>query len=207
MSSSDEGTGRSRKVARLIDKYDVDGFGVELERRWTAEDPSARASLRDLATAFNQWLLQRILDDADVDVLDGEAENLYRLLTDDDVSAAARTRAERRLEREGIDVNDLRSDLVSYQAIRTYLKDDRGAEYSRESGDRLGRIDDQLQRLRNRTARVTESKVGALAYGGALDINEFRITVDIRVICEDCGSQFDIGTLLDRGECDCSSES
>jgi hypothetical protein len=59
-------------------------------------------------------------------VLEGEVEHTYHLLTDDEVSSGDRRRAERRLERQGIDIDTLRSDFVSYQAIRMYLK--RGAE-------------------------------------------------------------------------------
>jgi hypothetical protein len=28
--------------------------------------------------------------------------------------------------------------------------------------------------------------------------------VDVRVVCEDCNTQFDIIELLERGHCDCS---
>jgi hypothetical protein len=27
--------------------------------------------------------------------------------------------------------------------------------------------------------------------------------VSARVVCEDCGSQYEVGELLDRGGCDC----
>jgi len=128
LNDASPGRGRRRKVARLIDEYNLQGIGEELERLWTADDD--RRSLRSLADLFNRRLLKISLEEAGVTSLDGEVENAYRLLDDDDVSGADRTRARRRLEREGVDVDTLQEDFVTYQAVRTYLKNYRGAEYN-----------------------------------------------------------------------------
>ena len=84
------------------------------------------------ATAFETWqnvstnnswhTHTHTLEDAAVQTFDGEIENMYRLLTDDDVSSAESTRIKRRLERDGVDVETLLSDFVTYEAIGTYLK-------------------------------------------------------------------------------------
>lgn len=42
------------KVVRLLEQYDPEGMGRELERRWTADDPEQRWSLRDLADEFDR---------------------------------------------------------------------------------------------------------------------------------------------------------
>lgn len=62
-----------------------------------------------------------MLVNAGIQLLAGEVESLYRLLTADDIGAAEQTCARRRLEREGIDVQSLLSNFVSYQSVRTYL--------------------------------------------------------------------------------------
>ena len=145
--------GRQSKVARLIDEYDLQGLGADLEQQWTADED--RKSLRDLARYFNQQLLQRTLEEANVQYLDGEIENTYRLLTDDEVSRAELTRVKRRLERDGVDVDALETDFVTYQAIRSYLKDHRGAEYTPAETDPLEREATNVQKLRGRMATVT----------------------------------------------------
>lgn len=203
MGSSGDGRGRPSKVASLVDEYDLEGVGAELEHRWTLADRSERWSLRDLADYFNRQVLERALGDAGVQPIAGEAENVYRLLVDDDVSDADRTRAERRLEREGLDVEELRSQFVSYQAIRTYLSEHRGAEYTPAETDQVRSSLETIQRLRSRTARVAESKVEQRASSGDLSLGETRVTVDVTVFCRDCGRQFDVETLFDRGGCDC----
>ena len=194
--------GRRSKVARLIDEYDLQGLGAELEQQWTADED--RKSLRDLARYFNQQLLQRTLEEANVQYLDGEIENTYRLLTDDEVSSAESTRVRRRLERDGIDVDALETDFVTYQAIRSYLKDHRGAEYTPAETDPLEREATNVQKLRGRMATVTGGKLEQLRDSDELTLGEFQTLADIRVICEDCNTQFDVLELLDRGGCNCA---
>jgi hypothetical protein len=189
------------KVGRLIRDYGLgEDFGDYLERRWTGES-GERLSLRDLADLFNRRLLEAAMRENGMSPLAGEVENIYELLTDEDVSSADRTRSRRRLEREGVDVSQVTDDFVSYQAIRTYLKD-RGAEYSGRD-DRAAAAASTIQQLRSRTATITESKLEQLREGDELDLGQFRVMVDVRVVCEDCGAQYDVTELLDRGGCDC----
>ena len=194
--------GRRSKVARLIDEYDLQGLGAELEQLWTAEEN--RKSLRELASYFNRQLLQWALDEANVHCLDGELENTYRLLTDDEVSSAESTRVERRLERDGVGVDKLKSDFVTYQAIRSYLKNHRGAEYTPAETDPLEREATNVQKLRGRMVSVTEGKLEQFRDNDELTLGEFRTLADIRVVCEDCNTQFGILELLDRGGCNCT---
>lgn len=203
MESSDESQGRGRrsKVVRLLEEYELQRLGVELEQLWTAEDD--RYSLRDLAAYFNQHLIEQVLEDTDIQLLDGEVENIHRLLTDDEVSSAERTRVRRRLERDGVDVDGLEDDFVTYQAVRTYLQEDRGAEYTPAKTDPLKREIDNLQQLRGRTTAVTEGKLEQLRDNNELVLDEFRTLVNIQVVCEGCNTQFDVFELLDRGGCEC----
>lgn len=201
-SSDGSGRGRRSKVARLVEEYDLEGLGAEMERRWTDEED--RWSLRELADHFNRTLLEAAVEAEGNQPLDGEVENLYRLLTDDDVASADRTRVRRRLERDGVDVDALRDDFVTYQAVRTYLKKYRGAEHSPAETDPLEREATNVQRLRGRVDSVTEGKLEQLRDSGALSIGEFRTLVDVRVVCEDCNAQYDVVDLLEDGGCDCT---
>jgi len=195
--------GRRSKVARLIDEYDLNGLGEEMARRWTAEDD--RWSFRDLADHFNQAILEAAMEAEGAQLLDGEAENTYRLLTNEDVGEADKTRVRRRLEREGIEVDDLLDDFVSYQAIRTFLTKHQGAEYTPDETDPLERERENVQQLRGRIDSVTAGKLEQLRDSGELKLGEFRTLVDVRVICEDCHAQYDIVELLERGGCSCKS--
>jgi hypothetical protein len=199
--SSNRGRGRRSKVVRLIEEYEIEEIGDELEQLWTAAED--RQSLRELATLFNRRLLQQALEEADVRPLEGEVENIYRLLTGE-TSGADRTRIRRRLERDGLEVEQLEKDFVTYQAIRTYLKKHRGAEYTPEETDPIEREVSNIQQLRGRVNSVTGGKIEQLKSTENLEIGEFRTLVDIRIVCEDCNTQFDAIELLERGRCHCS---
>lgn len=196
------GRGRRSKVARLIDEYNLQGLGAKLEQQWTAEED--RKSLRELAREFNWQVIEQTLQEANIKYLDGEVENTYRLLTDDEVSSAESTRVKRRLERDGVDVDTLENDFVTYQAIRNYLKDYRGAEYTPNETDPLEREATNIQKLRGRMASVTEGKLEQLRASDELTLSEFRTLADIRVICEDCNTRYDILDLLSQGGCSCA---
>lgn len=200
--SNDSGRGRPSKVTRLLEEHDLQDLGAELEQLWTAEED--RRSLRELAKYFNKQLLEQELEKANVQTLDGEVNTIYRLLTDEEVSSADRTRIQRRLKRDGVDVDALQDNFVTYQAIRTYLKDYRNAEYTPNETDPLEREATNAQRLRGRVISVTEGKLEQLRDTDQITLGEFRTLVDIQIVCEDCNAQFDMLDLLERGSCNCS---
>jgi hypothetical protein len=210
MSDTDGGkdgrSSRRTKVERLIDEYRLAGIGDELEHRWTA-DTEERASLRTLAADFNRRILERAMVDAGMDPIDGEVENVYRLLTDDDVSRGVRTEVESRLDRQDIDVESLRKDFVTYQAIRSFLQDVRGASYENETGDGIDRARSSFERLVGRTTAVVEQKLDQLRGTGRLTLGSFRVRTAVTVYCEDCQTQYDVTRLLERGGCDCEAGS
>lgn len=198
-----DSAGRSdNKVARLVAQYEMDAVAAELERSWTATGAEHR-SLRDLADYFNQQLLERRLAAGGQQTLKGEVETLYGLLTDDDVSDGDRIRAQRRLEQEGIDVDALLDEFVSYQTIRRYLKDHREASYTPEEVDQVEKVSQDLQQLRGRVEAVASGKFENLRETGRLSLGEFRVAVDVRVYCEDCGTQYRASELLEQGGCAC----
>lgn len=201
----EEKPGRRTKVGRLIDEYDLDGFGDELEKLWTTDSPE-RKSLRELADYFNQEILRTALDDSDIEIVSNEIEAIREQLTGETGTAADRTRLKRRLERGGVDVDSLQSDFVSYQAIRSFVKDERGAEYS-SNIDPIERDKKNIQQLRNRTAVVTETKLEGLTNSGKITLGTHQVTIDVNVFCEDCGRQLDVIDVLERSGCDCGDRS
>ena len=60
-----------------------------------------------------------------------------------------------------------------------------------------------VQKRRGRIVSVTEGKFEQLRNSDELTLGEFRTLADIRVVCEDCNSQFYVLDLLDRGGCNC----
>ena len=202
MADSNARPGPKPKVARLIEKYDLEGLGAELERRWT--DPDHRESLRSLADAFNERVLRAALAAAGVDTVTEDVSYLYSVLDGEAGSRGERTQIERRLEREGVDVATLTEEFVSYGAIRSYLTGYRDAslpdDESATGRDSAARA---IEGLRQRTVSVTESKLETLRDTDQLRLGPHRVLADVQVLCERCGKQYDVGELLESGACDC----
>jgi hypothetical protein len=193
------------KVARLIEGYGLDGIGDELESRWTGES-GERDSLRTLADTFNKRLLEQVMRKAGMDPIEGEVTNLYRLLTDEDVSRGVKTEVETKLEQKEIDIKALRKDFVTYQAIRTFLTDVRGASYDTDTSNGIENIQSSFARLIGRTTTVVEQKLEQLKSAGKLTLGTFHVRTGVTVYCEGCETQYDVTDLLDAGGCECEPD-
>lgn len=200
------GPGPRPKVVRLIEKYGLEGIGDELEAQWTR--PDDRKSLRTLADSFNRRLLKAALEEASVETITDDVGHLYELLSDEAGSRGERVAAKRRLERAGIDVDGLTDEFVSYGAIRSYLTGYRDASLPETSDEEVRRAERQaIEGLRQRTVTVTESKLARLAETDRLELGTHRVLTDVRVVCEECQTQYDVGELLERGGCACRDSS
>ncbi|WP_255197702.1 rod-determining factor RdfA [Halorarius litoreus] len=187
------------KVGRLIEEYGLDGRGAWLEERWTTDG----TSLRDLADEFNQLLLEAAMRDAGMDPLDHDVAGTYEMLTDETTSSGSRVELRNRLEWDGVDVEALEADFVSHQAIHTYLRKFREAERQEPDVDPRASAQDTIERLQGRTKAVATDTLSRLANGGDLTLDEFDVLVDVRVICSNCGTQYQLPDLLEQGGCDC----
>lgn len=196
--------GRRSKVVELIDRYDLAGIGGNLEAAWLGEGRE-RESLRELADKFNRALLVAAVREAEMDVIDGEPANFYRLLTADDVSAGQRVEARNRLERGGVDIDQLESDFVSYQAIRHYLTEVRDASYEREDAEQVESEQDTIGRLQSRVETVVRDTVDRLRNAGRVAIGEYRVFVTVDILCQECSRRYSVTELLRAGSCDCEA--
>jgi len=196
----------SNKVARLLREYELDGIGEELEARWTA-DGDERMSLRDLASYFDKRLLERRLTRAGLSTLEADVETTYRNLTSDDVSAGVRSDTRVRLQQNGVDVDALEQDFVTYQAIRSYLKEYREATYQQASDEKkIAKDKESIKRLVSRTRSVTADRLEKLSETDRIAIDDFEILLDMQVLCQECGSQYSVDELLNARGCSCQQE-
>lgn len=195
-------TGCDCKVGRVADRYDLSDADHELRTRWQGEG-GEKHSLRKLETYLNRRVLEAALREAGVETLHGEVENLYDLLTGDGTSEAARVEARQRLERDGVDIEQVERDFVSHQSIHTHLRECLDVNHDPGEGATVERGSSTVYALRNRTETVTAGTLERLRDSGALDLDAFDVYVDVRVACEECGRFHDIGSLFEAGGCEC----
>ena len=193
----------SSKVARVIDKYDLDGMGERLESEWTGER-GERTSLRDLADEFNRAILESVIEEADGFVLSIDVDGIYRALTDTDIPEATRIRQRRTLEREGIDVEDVLDDFVTHQTIHTFLTEHRNAELDDYADDIAERKIQVIDRLLGRVSAVSESSLDTLINADEVTEREYSVLATVEVVCSACGTSHRIIPLIEQGGCSCS---
>lgn len=192
------------KVGKVVSRYGLTTFHEELPDRWLGEGRDAR-SLRELADELNVSVLRAAMEAADLEPLDGEVQNAYRLLTAEDVSSGMRTAKRNELERAGVDVESVEGDFVTHQAIYTYLTQvlDVSKE-DRDDRDPVQKHATRINRLRSRTEAVTENSVDSLVEKDALAVGDPEVSVTIQVYCNQCSRQYPVSSLLTRGGCDCT---
>ena len=200
-SSTSSKRGHGSKVARLIDEHDLDGLGEELEASWVG--PAERKSLRELETVFNQELITAVTREAGEDPLPGEVETIYEALRSETASSGLVEDVRGRLDRMGVDVEELDRSLVSYQAIRTYLKEYRGVDPETTDVEPTESTRTSIEKLSGRLQAVTEQRLSDLATRDELTLGEFRVLVNVQVYCEECGTQQSVEELLTSGGCSC----
>ena len=195
----------SCKIDRAAAAYDLSEEAERLAEYWIREDE--RYSLRNLAVHFNQLLLRTAMERAGLNPLDGEVENTYRLLTDEDVSQGMRTQARNRLQKQNIDVDQLQSDFVSYGTVRRHLKGCLGVEReSSETDDPAETGSQRIAALQNRTVAVTENTLSQLASAGELAAGDIDVFVDITVSCSACGTHAPVREYIEGNGCDCAEQ-
>lgn len=187
----------SSKVARIIETYDLDELGRELEERWLAEDDDGM-SLRELADYVNRHALEAAVRESQLSVLDADVETLYEQLTGDDVSSGVRTNVRRRLARNDVDVETVTDDFVTHQSVHTYLRDHREVERPETSPEeRRAGASERLQKLQDRTAAVSRTTLESLQREGTVPDGDFDVLVDVQVVFPESGEQYSIFDLLD----------
>jgi len=199
---SNQSRGRRTKVARVIEEYGLENMGTKIEAAWVGEN-GERTSLRSLADEFNQVVLEEALRDADISPMNFEVTGTYEALKNG--SGSERTRAERRLEREGINPDNLTNSFVSHQTIHTYLKKDRKASLPENENDPVDERIQAIDKLQGRVTAVAESAISSLESSDHLNHGEYDVLVDVRTVCPDCGSDYSIRELLRNGGCQCSA--
>lgn len=191
--------GCSCKVGRVARDRGLVGLDADLRERH-----AAGASLRDLEEYVNVTLLERALADAAADVV-GDVEGVYRGLTGSDASAGERTELRERLRRAGVDVEALGSAFVSYQTVRSHLRECLGVDTDRtealDPDDALGTI----AWARARSEGVVERTLERLARDDALATGDLDVSQVLRVSCGSCGVTAPVDAFVERGGCDCAS--
>jgi|APHM01.1.fsa_nt_gi hypothetical protein len=198
--------GRGPKIERVAKRYSIPELGDDLVARWLGESSGEQQSLRDLAEYVNRLIVESALESSGDRVLDGEAENMYRLLTADEVTAGMQTEARQTLANKGIEINQLEADFVSYQAVYNYLRKHRDVsseERKKKAQKPISADLESVQKLSSRLRAVLSGMIDKWEGRNAVTVDEYDVEVDVWISCQSCGERLRPAELVDRGGCRC----
>lgn len=190
---------RNYKVGRVLEDYDLLSLDKKLDEMWLGTDSQEPYSLRELSDHINKQLLRTAMERADIDPLDGETEETYRILTDDDIDEIVCENTVRRLEREGVEVEQLESDFVTHQSVHTYLTKFRNTKRETRERDEVS-VGEELEAELTRDAKES---LDSFVREGRISLGDFELDLDVRVHCEDCTQTYTLEELLSEGRCNC----
>jgi hypothetical protein len=190
-----------RKVGILLHEYDLDNLRDNLGAMWLGEDGYEEMGIRKIAKQINIQIVKENLKEVD-DPLEGEAENVYDLLTQDE--SGIKVSQENKLERMGIDPETLQRDFVSRSSVHRYLTDVLRLSKKSESTDPVERSRRMTEKFQSRTETILSSHMSRLAESDEFRLGNPEVTVNYSVYCSECDSQYDVYESLDRGGCNCS---
>lgn len=195
------GTEYGCKVCKVLGERDIEHYNDRILSQWQG-DESQRKGYRQLAEWLNVTLLRREMDQVGLPTLGEEATSKYERLQSDEASA---TEVANMLEREGVDVDGLESDFVSYGVVRTHITECLGAEYEKtgESDWEKETIDIARDRAND---KIREAVVSLVNKEKIQSSNDLEVHLSVELECESCQSRVPLGRAIRRGRvCQCES--
>lgn len=187
--------GNGCKVCRVLDERDMGGYDERLAERWRAEGPN-RMGYRALATWLNTTMLRREMDAAGLSTLGDEAESRYERLTTEDETVASEVRSTFRTE--GVPIDDLVDDFVSYGVVRTHLLECLDLDRPEQSPSDWEKdaLSITRQHAESKASEAVTSLVnkGAIRAAGSIDVS-----VSIELECTETHQKVPLERALRRG--------
>jgi hypothetical protein len=188
------------KVCRVLDERGLDGYDERMLSEWQGGGGN-RKGYRELERWLNVTLLRREMDQVGLSTLGGEAGSKYERLRGEDARAAEVANV---LEREGIDVDSLQSDFVSYGVVRTHLTECLDATYEPDTSTDWET--DAIDIAREHAGETIQEAVDSLISNGDITAaNDVTVHLDVELECEACQTRTPLRRALRRGElCTCA---
>lgn len=192
------------KVDRLTDRYELTSPRSEdasihtyLRRRWTGADGREPEGYKSLTQWFNKRLLARIYENHGRDTVAAHLDTEYGLITDDDTVDRDELAAD--LATDGLDIEELDSELISWSTMRHHLKGCLDAEKEVPSAS-TDWEQNTVARAKQQTAEKAQSVLSSLTSKNRLpDADEAEVDVQVKLSCPDCSVRVPFEDAVERG--------
>jgi len=206
-----------QKVARVIETYELTGLGKTLADRWGHEDDAKRQSVRDLADYVNTEIVKVVLETETSGMTPSEypPDRIAYLLAADNSTAerfADVPQSEIRevcnwLESEGVDIDELTNDFVTFGVVYDYLREYRNAEasdqYQKSStpAELQETVTNRIEGLVDQLRRVVRESNRSLENANVLSDIKRDVTVEVSITCLSCGREYEAGEYVENAGC------
>lgn len=88
-----------------------------------------------------------------------------------------------------------------------YLTSVRGVIYTPNDSDPVAIEATNIRQLTRRMTTMTDGKLAQHRNADHITLDKFELLLDMRVLCEDRGAQYQVSDLLKRRTCECAHDS
>ncbi|MDB2242687.1 rod-determining factor RdfA [Halorubrum ezzemoulense] len=178
------------KLHRIITKYGFTELGDRLERKYTPPNPAA---LRELKQMVNVKILDQNMRGALTTEEDYE-DCRHRLTADD------RELTEGRLNKLGIDGEEVLGDMIAHGTVQNYLRTYRDVEKQGRRQNTPEESAKSMIAIRKKVEMVLKNRVSSHSERDKIP-TEPEIDVKINVFCPDCDESISAVDLLRLQQC------
>jgi|AntRauMinimDraft_2_1070382.scaffolds.fasta_scaffold00870_2 hypothetical protein len=192
------------KVDNAIIKYDIGSQSTEFESineellaMWTGETQRKPLGYRSLAEYFNKQLLRNVYNQNGRLILGAQLEDELEILTGDDEIAQGELFDE--LKQDGIDDEEICSDLVSFSTIRRHLTGCLDGEKERQQAQTEWEQNSIEIALNTLDEKVAKSLSSYETKGEILSATDAEVSINIHLSCPECPTRRTLSDALQLG--------
>jgi len=192
------------KVDRLTDRYDLTSPRSEdasidayLERRWTGADSRDSVGYKTLTKWFNKRLLSRLYEEHGRDTMAAHLDREYQLIADG--GDVERDGLAADLATDGLDIDEVNSELISWSTMRHHLKDCLEAEKELQSASTNWERN-TVEMAKEKTAEKARSVLSSLTSKDRLpEAERADVDVQVKLSCPECSVRVPFEDAVERG--------
>ncbi|AFO58904.1 MULTISPECIES: rod-determining factor RdfA [Natrinema] len=192
------------KVDTLIERHSLtvpapeyDSVNEYLVARWTGSDGRSADGYKALTEWFNKRLLKRLYEEHDRDTVTVHLDREYELITGDETLHRDELAAD--LATDGLDIDEIDSELPSWSTMRHHLKDCLEAEKDTQPADTDWETD-TVRMAREQATEKAQSVLSSLASKGRLRNGEQAdVDVQVKLSCPECSVRVPFADAVERG--------
>lgn len=192
------------KVDTLIERYDLSAptpratsIDDYLIARWTGSDGHESDGYQSLTTWFNKRVLKHVYEQHGRETMSVRLESEYDVVTGENELRREELAAD--LATDGIAIEELRGELISWSTMRRHLNDCLDASKERHQSTSNWELD-SVDFARNKTAEKTGAALKSLATKNRLpEADKANIEVQVKLSCPECPTRVPLEDALERG--------